>query len=366
MSHPSASDEPIGSGVEAHPELRYPQVVRTIADTPWAILPETLAAILDVVTLRAHGRMINDEEIQARIGSGPARRPSYQVGAVAVLPLYGVLFPRANLMTEMSGGTSLQQFAAAFDQAISDPQVERVVIDVNSPGGSVALVTETAAKIRAARGSKPITAISNTIAASAAYWLAAQADEIVVTPSGSVGSIGVLAAHDDISAAQEKVGVNTTLISAGKFKTEGNPFEPLSDEARAAIQATVDEFYGMFLGDVAKGRGATVRAVRGGFGEGRMVSARQAVEMGMADRVDTFDSALTRRPSLAAAQTRAEASLADPLADEEDSAEGPAAESLEPLRTLAADIRKGNDASAAARVLNAIAKDMQPRKEALA
>jgi ClpP class serine protease len=87
-------------------------------------------------------------------------------------------------------------------------------------------------------------------------------------------------------------GVKTTLISAGKYKTEGNPYEPLSDEARAAMQAMVDDYYGMFTRAVAKGRGVSVDAVRNGFGEGRMVSASQAVKNGMADRVATLDQVL--------------------------------------------------------------------------
>jgi ClpP class serine protease len=107
----------------------------------------------------------------------------------------------------------------------------------------------------------------------------------------------------------EQDGVKVTLISAGKFKTEGNPFEPLSDEAREAFQADIDAFYAMFTNDVAKGRGASADDVRSGFGEGRMVMARDAVKAGMADRVATFDETVARlaRGDVPASRARAQA-----------------------------------------------------------
>lgn len=296
--------------------------MNAVVQTPWAILPEKLAAIVDVVQMRARGDELTDDEIRARVGRGPASREAYSAGTVGVLPLYGVIFPRANLFTEMSGGTSVQGFQQALRGMLGDDQVRSILIDIDSPGGSTDLIPELAAEIRAARGRKPIVALANTDAASAAYWLGAQADEFVVTPSGKVGSIGVFAAHDDVSGMQEKVGVKTTLVSAGKFKVETSPFGPLTDEAREAIQKRVDEFYGMFVRDVAKGRGVAVDTVRGGFGEGRMVTAKAAVEAGMADRVGTLEETLAtmarkaarRPPSGASTQVTVTGGVVSPSA----------------------------------------------------
>ena len=191
-------------------------------------------------------------------------------------------------------GTSTERFAQRFREALANPEVGSILIDVQSPGGTVDGVQELADEIRAARGDKPIIAIANAYAASAAYWIASAADEMVVTPSGEVESIGVFAAHQEFSKMDEMLGCKTTLIAAGKFKVEGNPFEPLSEEARDAIQARVDDYYSMLVSDVAKARGVKVSDVRGGFGQGRMVGARDAVAQGMADRIDTFDNTLTR------------------------------------------------------------------------
>jgi signal peptide peptidase SppA len=286
-------------------DTRYPQVVRSVLETPWAILPRTLATIKDLVALRASGYRFTDEEIEARIGAKPARKDAQRAGDIAVIPVYGVITPKADLFTDMSGGTSIDRLRGAFLDAVEDDTVSAIVLDVDSPGGQVDLVPELAGEIRGARGAKPMFAVANTLAASAAYWIASQADEVFVTPSGEVGSIGVFAAHDDFSGALDKAGIKTTLISAGKFKTEANPFEPLSDDAREAIQARVDDAYRMFVHDVAKGRGVPVETIRSGFGEGRVMVARDALAEGMVDGIATLDevvakAARTRNPGTAA------------------------------------------------------------------
>jgi signal peptide peptidase SppA len=249
--------------------------VRAVRETPWAILEETYWSIVELVDVRVAGGQFSTEEIQARIGAGPARQDYQTAGTVAIIPVYGVLTPRADLMSEISGGTSVQRLTETFRAAVADDGVSAIVLDIESPGGSSDLIPELATEMRQARGTKPIVAVANTRAASAAYWLGSQADEFVVSPSGDVGSIGVFATHNDISKMQQDLGVKTTLISAGQFKTEGNPFEPLTEEAVQAIQERVDEMYGMFVSDVAKGRNVGVDTVRSDFGQGRMLSAQK-------------------------------------------------------------------------------------------
>lgn len=272
----------------------YPRVVRAVFETPWAILEGTLAAILDLIALRASGEQLSEEEIQARIGGGPARKDVFMAGTVAVLPIYGVIVPRADLFSAMSGGSSVQRLSQAFDSIVSDKDVSAIVLDVDSPGGQTDMIAEFAAEIRAARGAKPIVAVANTHASSAAYWLASQADEVVGTPSAQVGSIGVFAAHKSIAELEKKAGIETTLISAGKHKTEASPFAALSKEAKAAIQARVDDAYEMFVSDVAVGRGVPVDTVRTGYGEGRVLPARAALAEGMIDRISTLDETVAR------------------------------------------------------------------------
>lgn len=268
---------------------RYPRIIRALLETPWAIRPEALGVIIDIVNDRNLGEILTDEEMAARL-DGRETRTEGRFGRVAVLPLHGTLIPRANTMSNISGGTSLEVFAARLAELDADPDVSTIILDVASPGGTVDMVPETAERIRRAR--TRTVAVANTEAASAAYWLASQADELVVTPSGSVGSIGVWTAHQDQSRAQEMRGVNTTLISAGKYKVEGHPFGPLDDEAAGFLQSRVDAFYDMFVADVAAGRHVSTTTVRSGYGEGRMLIAAEALAEGMVDRIATLDQVI--------------------------------------------------------------------------
>lgn len=275
-------------------DLKYKHVVRAVQETPWAILPERLATICELIAFRAQGGRLTEDEIAERVGDRASRRGPEQAGAIAVIPIYGVIVPRADLFTRISGGTSVEGFQEMFREALNDPQVSAILLDVDSPGGQTGGVAEMAQEIRQARGKKPIAAIANTLMASAAYHLASQADEIVATPSALVGSIGVFHVHQDISAMEAKAGIKTTLTSAGRFKTEGNPFEPLSEEAQQHLQELVDDAYQTFVTDVAKGRKASVADVKAGYGQGRVLPARMAVTEKLVDRVDTFDNTVAR------------------------------------------------------------------------
>jgi capsid assembly protease len=287
---------------------RYEQVLAAAMEKPWAILPAKLALIAEVIALRISDRRFTDEEIDARIGAKP-KRSGTQTGSVQVIPVYGSIIPRGSSFNDVSGGqaTSMEEFIQVLDQAAADSNVTSILLDIDSPGGQVDMLPEAAAAMRRARNQKPVVAVANTMAASAAYWLGSQASELVITPSGEVGSIGVFALHNDLSKQLEMVGITPTIIKAGKYKTELSPLQPLSEEAQAAAQANVDTYYNMFVRDVALGRGVPVNEVRGGFGEGRMVVAKEAVQKGMADRVDTFDNTLARlMRSTGATATRAE------------------------------------------------------------
>ena len=295
----------------------YTNVMRAVTLSPWAILPESMATIRAIVAEAVQrgstGTRLSREEIDARVGNGPGTGGgSYMVGSVAVLPLSGAIIPRATLFSDVSGGTSCEAFRNSFLEAIDDPDVSAILFDVNSPGGMVDLVPELAQTILGARGTKPVVAVSNTLMASAAYWLSACADEVYVTESGDVGSIGVITMHDDYSGALEREGVKTTLITAGKFKGEGNPYEPLSDDDKAALQRRVDEAYDLFVRDVAAGRGIDEGTVRAGMGEGRLLKARRAQAAGLVDGIQTFEGTLR---GLASPTGRARVSLAAALAE---------------------------------------------------
>ncbi|ABF42174.1 peptidase S49 [Candidatus Koribacter versatilis Ellin345] len=289
-------------------ELKYQHVLAEVLSSPWAILPETLKSITSVLAFRAAGHELGEEEILSRVGELRTDREPYAVtaegrspkaspvtsGAVMVIPIYGVIGPKASQFERASsgGGTGIDALTQTFRSALSNPDISAIVFDVDSPGGSVFGIAELADEIYAGRGKKKIVAQVAPRAASAAYWLAASAGEVVVTPSGQAGSIGVFVAHEDLSKALDMQGVKETLISAGKYKVEGASSQPLSDEARAAMQNMVDQYYGAFVQGVARGRAVTAATVRNSFGEGRVVSAQDALQLGMVDRIATLDQTI--------------------------------------------------------------------------
>jgi len=270
--------------------------------TPWALMPERLQAMAGVLTRWSAGEPPTDEamfQIQSERVLRDTRKQMAAANAgsgIAVLPLYGVVTQRGNMIDDISGpgSTSTQQFTSALRQVLADDTVGQILIDIDSPGGSVYGVAELASEIVKARAQKPVVAVANSLAASAAYWIGCAASEFYVTPGGEVGSIGVWQAHFDYSKALEEEGVKTTLVSAGKFKVEGNPYVPLDPQAQAFMQSRVDDYYYAFIQAVAVGRGVSVDDVRNGMGEGRVLGADAALAQRMVDGIASFDDVLAR------------------------------------------------------------------------
>ncbi len=276
----------------------YELIVRAVLDRPWAILPEKLALIEAVLTVRANGGQVSADEIAAAT-NGRRTATAQTVGTVAIIPVFGTIHQHAGVMSEYSGGASADGLSKALREAMADPAVGSIVLDVDSPGGGVFGVSELADEIRGLRGQKPMVAIADSLMASAAYWIASQADEVWSLPGGQVGSIGVYQAHVDNSAAYEKFGSKVSYVAAGRYKVEGNDTEPLGDEARTEMQRVVDAYYRMFVNAVAKGRGVSAATVASDFGEGRVVLAGDAKAKGMIDQVGTLDEAIARAAQLA-------------------------------------------------------------------
>lgn len=274
--------------------MKYAHILLAVTEERWAIREEKLQAILDFLQLQANGVKFSPEEIEARISNTTANDVARRDGAVAILPVRGVIANRMTMMGDISGGTSNEALSRAFQAAMRDDSIKAIIMDVDSPGGAVSGTDELSSMIHDARGTKPIVAHVNSTSASAAYWIASAADEIVVTPTGLVGSIGVFGVHDDVSAALDKLGVKKTLVSAGRFKTAGNPYQALDDDTRSRMQARVDSAYDMFVRAVARNRGVSLSAVRDGFGQGDMVEAGPALAEGMVDRIATLEETLQR------------------------------------------------------------------------
>jgi signal peptide peptidase SppA len=271
---------------------RYEHVLRVVGSRAWALEESMLALIVDVLAFRAYGGRLTADELDGRLAGARRTVTTSAPQGVARIPISGVIVPKASAFGDISGGTSVESMRDQLNQAVASPQVGSIILDVDSPGGMVDGIPELAADIRDARKQKPVIAVANTEAMSAAYWLASQADRFFASPSARVGSIGVLSTHEDRSVKAEHDGIKTTIIHAGKFKAEGSPFAPLSEGAKAHLQALVDSMYAMFLKDVSLGRGVKASAVEDNFGQGRFFDAQGALDRGMIDGIATIDEVI--------------------------------------------------------------------------
>lgn len=225
--------------------------------------------------------------------SGRDQRLPYKRTAegVAIISIIGALVNRGAWIGANSGLVSYEGISQQVAHAVADPKTKAAILDIESPGGEAVGAMETADAVRALAKKKPVVAVVNGMAASAAYAIASAATKIVTTPSGISGSIGTIYIHADFSRQLDREGVTPTMIFAGAHKADGNPFEPLPEAVRSDIQADADHFYDLFVETVARGRkGLSAKAIRAT--EARCFIGSAAVDAGLADEVGTFDSAL--------------------------------------------------------------------------
>lgn len=260
-----------------------------ILNSPWAILPDRLDQICDIYENHKRREKVDLAEIEAQLGRplNNVRKNYEVVNGVAVVPIDGVVEKTMSGFQKVSGGVSTTYVQAQIQQALSDPAVNSIILQIDSPGGTVDGTRELANFIYASRGQKPITAYADGLMASAAYWIGAAADKIILADDTTqVGSIGVVATHVDQSGYNEKNGVKVTEVTAGKMKRVTSTHAPLSDAGKSVIQETVDQIYNIFTADLAKFRNAPEGTFRNT--EARVYMGGKAIEAGLADGVSSL------------------------------------------------------------------------------
>ena len=272
--------------------------IRGTTPTATTTRPETLDGhvwSLDPRYMAAVRRSVQSGHVDPSLAADSMlHAPAPPAASIVVLPLVGCLMYRGGYYADMFGA-STDGFVRRLRAAAANPDISTILIDCDSPGGVVDGVPEAWQAIMDVRKKqkKYVVAIANTLMASAAYWICSAADEIVATPSAEVGSIGVFILHMELSRMFEEEGVGINMIRQPPSKADANMFEPLSDAARADLQAKVDETYRAFTKHVATGRKRKQAEVQETFGQGRTLLAPAAVEVGMVDRVMTFDTLVT-------------------------------------------------------------------------
>lgn len=270
---------------------------------PWAIQPDKLVEIQAIYATHLRGDKIDIDAVEKRLGR-PLNNESngYQIiDGVAVIPVAGVLSKKANLFTQVSGMSSTEIIGRDIRQAAADGSVSGIVLQIDSPGGTVDGTQTLADIVAEARTEKPVVSIVDGAMCSAAYWIGSAAQEVLISSTtDQVGSIGVVFSHKDISGAEAMQGVKTTEITAGKYKRVASQYAPLSEAGRASMQETADYLYSLFVGAVAKARGVSEETVLNDMADGRVFIGQQAIDAGLVDGVSTLDGAIARVKQLAA------------------------------------------------------------------
>jgi signal peptide peptidase SppA len=270
----------------------YARIVTRINSSLWLMTED---AINNMVSILERHMFEDEEEIKRHAAlfaeSGNDDRGPEVINGVGLLNIEGPIFPKANLMTELSGATSLETFRSELRAFVSDPSVHSILVNFDSPGGVSDHVMEAAKDIRAARDIKPVITLANTMAASAALWLATQGNEFYITDSGLTGSLGAYTVHLDDSERDKQRGIKKTVIKAGKSKAAGE--EPLNEDTRANLQASIDDLYDNFVNEVAIGRNLDADYVKANFGDGGIVTPREALRVKMVDGIKTFEQLLS-------------------------------------------------------------------------
>lgn len=257
--------------------MKEARVLAAICGTEWAITPDALQGILAIASRE------NDDPqaIEARIGRPLENTHRAETrGDVAVIPVLGPLFRRANMFTRVSGATSYDQVAQDLAAAVDNPAVKSIVLNIDSPGGMASGVAELASHVYDARAKKEVVAYVGGLGASAAFWLASAASRVVASRTALLGSVGVV-----VGVGKKGDGGDEIVSSQSPYKR----VDPSTADGRARIQAMVDGLASIFIEDVAKYRGVTSEHVSAKFGQGDVILGEAAQTAGMVDSIGTFE-----------------------------------------------------------------------------
>ena len=263
-----------------------------VLTNPWAIVPEKLYEIQEIYSTHLRGEKIDVATIEAKTGKPLENQArSYDVvNDMAVISLHGVTAKRMNLFTRISGGVSTELAGRDITEALNDPDIKGIVLDIDSPGGTVDGTLELANIIFEGRDKKPIVTHSDGMIGSAAYWIGSAAHEVYISGDTiQTGSIGVVAAHVDYSQYEKKLGIKTTEIYAGTYKRMASQYKPLSKEGKEMIQERVDYLYTVFVDNIARHRGVSSDTVLKNMADGKVFIGEQGISAGLVDGVSSMD-----------------------------------------------------------------------------
>jgi ClpP class serine protease len=261
----------------------YDRIFAKLFNTPWMIEESWMATIVEIAK-----REGDIEAVKTKLSDRvDGAREAYVRDGVAHISISGPIFPKANLFTEISGATSIEGLAKDFQAALDDDGVESIILDIDSPGGAVTGINEMGNIIRDARDVKNITAYVSGTGASAAYWLASAASELVIDATARVGSIGVVVAYPAKG--------DDDMIEIVSTASPNKRVDPSTDEGKKVVIEELDALANVFISTVARNRNVSEATVLKKFGRGGVLVGQDAVDVGMADRLGSFEKLLTEK-----------------------------------------------------------------------
>jgi signal peptide peptidase SppA len=262
----------------------------------WAIIPQRFEVLLKAF----QDFKIDGLEVElANFRQAQGTMNDYRIiNGVAIIPVSGPISKQSDLFSFLFGGSSIADLEEVFQTAMNDPAVDAVVLDIDSPGGTIGGLDAFSSMVFQDRATKPVVAFANGLMASAAYWIGSAAEAIVADRTAEIGSIGVLMVHYDFSENDRQYGLKRTFLTAGKYKALGNDAEPLSQEARDVFQAELGHLYSIFIDAVARNRDVDAETVQADMADGRIFIGDQAVQAGLVDTIGTMDTAISLARSM--------------------------------------------------------------------
>lgn len=270
-----------------------PMRLSDLVEGYWALTPCMHDEIRSIYDAHMRGDKIDIRGVEARLGRPLAneRQPYQVVNGVAVFDMSGVISPKANMFTQVSGGTSANTLRADILAAKADPSVRSGILYGDTPGGNVLGIAEGAAAWREFAQVKPAVTFSDGTLASAGYWWGSAGSKVFISgPMVNVGSIGVRTEIVDTTESDARAGIKRRIIAAGRYKAAGSDLQDA--EAIAYKQAQVDYLYTLFVDTVAQHRGVSTDQVLADMADGRVFIGQQAVDVGLVDGFASLEELL--------------------------------------------------------------------------
>jgi ClpP class serine protease len=281
--------------------MPHQRILEYLFSNHWAILPEVLQTILSI----AQGENESPEAVAERLGRPLQNtRTVIHRDGVAVLPVGGPIFRYANVLTEISGATSVEVLATDFRAALDDPDIRGIVLEIDSPGGQIAGISEFADQVAAA--GKPTVAYISDLGASAGYWIASAADQVIIRDTAAAGSVGVVA-----TLRRDKKDDRIQIVSS---QSPRKRVDPETEDGRAVLQAVVDDIADVFIGRVASYRDVSDEHVLTHFGQGGILVGQNAVRAGLADELGSLES-IIKSLGVKTMRTKTEPAAQPPVLD---------------------------------------------------